>query len=252
MKHDGYVTRLQAMLRTHAVPAPEEDPKAAVPDLVEELVRSFLVWEATVTQAEAALARIRDATVSFNEFRVCLVNEVVDLMGPRYPRVQERAIRVRAAINDLFRREHAVSLDRASNLSKRDAKAYIESLQGMVPFVSARVSLLSLGVHGVPVDEQTLAALIHHGVFHEETTIVEATGWLQRHISADKALAAHRALQKAAEAVASRPAAKGASRGTAARGASSRSRATGGTAKSAAGGSRAKASSSAKARKASR
>ncbi len=215
MKHDGYPTRLQSLLRAHASPAPPE-PETGTPDLVELLVHSFLVWEATQAQADAALARIRHATVSFNDFRVSLVNEVVDLIGPRYPRVQERAIRVRAAINDLFRREHSVSLERAAGLSKRDAKTYLESLQGIVPFVSARVSLLGLGVHGVPVDEQTLGALVHHGVLHEETTVVEATGWLQRHISAEKAIAAHRALQRAAEAFA----AKGAGRaGKSARGA---------------------------------
>lgn len=199
MKHDGYPTRLQSFIRANAAAVPEQPVGAAAPDLVQLLVHSFLVWEATLAQAEAAMGRIRHATVSFNDFRVCLVNEVVDLLGPRYPRVQERAIRVRAAINDLFRREHSVSLERASNMSKRDAKTYIESLQGMVPFVSARVSLLGLGVHGVPVDEQTLGALIHQGVLNEEMGIPEATGWLQRHISAEKALAAHAALQRGAE-----------------------------------------------------
>lgn len=215
MKHDGYITRLQSLLRAHAVPPPA--PAPAAPDLVELLVHSFLVWEATVAQADAALERIRSATVSFNDFRVCLVNEVVELIGPRYPRVQERAIRVRAAINDLFRREHAVSLERAAGMSKRDAKAYIESLQGMVPFVSARAALLGLGVHGVPVDEQTLAALVHHGVLHEETTIAEASGWLQRHIPAEKALAAHRALQRAAEKLAGSSARRGGRSGEASR-----------------------------------
>lgn len=207
MKHDGYPTRLQSLLRAHAAGAP---PEPASTDLVDLLVHSFLVWEATVAQADAAMARIRHATVSFNDFRVCLVNEVADLLGPRYPRVQERAIRVRAAVNDLFRREHQVSLERASNLSKRDAKNYIESLQGMVPFVSARVSLLGLGVHGVPVDDQTLGALVQHGVLHEQMTVPEATGWLQRHIAADKAVAAHHALQRAAETFGAKAARSGA------------------------------------------
>lgn len=216
MKHDGYPTRLASLLRANAVAAPAETDGEA-PDLVPLLVHSFLVWEATLAQADAAMSRIRHATVSFNDFRVCLVNEVMDLLGPRYPRVQERSIRVRAAINDLFRREHSVSLERAANMNKRDAKTYIESLQGMVPFVSARVSLLGLGVHGVPVDEQTLGALVHHGVLHEQTTLAEAIGWLQRHIPAEKAVAAHRALQKAAESWASKAGRSGSGASRAAR-----------------------------------
>lgn len=207
MKHDGSTSRLNALLRANPVDVPEAPP--AAPDLVELLVHSFLVWEATRAQADAALARIRSATVSFNEFRVCLVKEVVDLVGPRYPLAQERAIRVRAAINDLFRREHSVSLDRAGGMSKRDARVYIESLQGMVPFVSARVALLGLDVHAVPVDEQTLAALVHGGALHAETTIPEATGWLQRHLAAEKALAAHLSLQRAAETFVAKALARG-------------------------------------------
>lgn len=199
MKHDGSTSKLNAILRSNAVAAPPPASKER-PDPVELLVHSFMVWEATTAQADAAMARIKTAVVSFNDFRVSLVKEVVELIGPRYPLVQERAIRVRAALNDLYRREYAVSLDRVSGLSKRDARAYLESLQGMVPFVAARVALLGLDAHAVPVDDQTLMMLVHHGALHRETTVVEATGWLQRHIPADRALASHLALQRAAEA----------------------------------------------------
>jgi len=200
---------LNALLRSNVVAPPPPPPPTQRVDLIDLLVHSFLVWEATLAQADAAMTRIRAATVSFNDFRVSLVKEVVDLIGPRYPLAQERAIRVRATINDLFRREHAVSLERIAKLSKRDGRIYLEGLQGMVPFVSARVSLLGLDAHAIPVDEQTLAALGHHGVLHAETTIVEATSWLQRHIPAEKALAAHLSLQKATEALSVKLGARG-------------------------------------------
>lgn len=210
MKHEGSTTRLNALLRANAV-APPEPPESA-PDLIELLVHSFLMWEASRAQADAAMVRIRAATVSFNDFRVSLVKEVVDLIGVRYPMAQERAIRVRAAINDLFRREHAVSLERVGGLSKRDARLYLESLQGMVPFVASRVSLLGLDAHAIPVDEQTLATLAHQGVLHPETNVVEATGWLQRHVPGEKALATHLALQHAAEAFVAKVTPRGAAK----------------------------------------
>ncbi|MFO0895155.1 MAG: hypothetical protein U0574_09425 [Phycisphaerales bacterium] len=195
MKHDGFITRLNALLKANAVEAPPGPP----PDLMELLIHSFMLWEASTAQADAAMAKIRNAAVDFNEFRVCLVNEVIEVIGPRYPRAHERSVRVRAALNDLFRREHKVSLERAVNLPKRDAKAFIDGLQGMVPFVAARVAVMGLQTHAVPVDENTLGALVAAGVFHPETTLADATSWLQRHIHADRALESHLALQRAVD-----------------------------------------------------
>ena len=65
------------------------------------LVMSFLMWQATSVKAAAAFDRLSDATVDFNDLRVTLPHEIVDLIGPRYPMALERAERLRTVLRDV-------------------------------------------------------------------------------------------------------------------------------------------------------
>jgi hypothetical protein len=107
---------------------PVPDPALIEPTepLLGEFLRSMLVWEARCADAAAALKRVAASVVDFNELRVCLPDEIVAMLGPAYPRVQERALRLRAALSELYVREHAVTLQPLAGLSKRDAKAYLD------------------------------------------------------------------------------------------------------------------------------
>ena len=69
----------------------------------------------------------------------------------------DRFRRLRAVLRNVYLREHAVTLERLADAGKRDAKKYIDSLDGMVPYVAARVLLLCFDVHGVPVSTQVPA-----------------------------------------------------------------------------------------------
>jgi endonuclease III len=143
-------TKVAAILKRHTAatpPSQSSDPIAA-------LIYAFLLWEASTHQATAALERISKECVDFNEFRVCLPEEIAGMLGPRYPYVEERATRVRRALNDLYRREHKVSLDHVTNAGKREQRSYLENLDGMVPFVSSRLLVLHFGQPAVPVDDQ--------------------------------------------------------------------------------------------------
>lgn len=148
------------------------------------LVRSFLVWEATTSKACAALKRLEPAVVDFNELRVCMPDEVAKLLGDRYPRADERAIRMRCVLNDIFRREHAVTLEHLAKLSKRDASGYLETLDGMPAYVAARVELLGLGVHTAPVDSRILRRLVERKVIEEGVSIDDAASQLGRKVRA--------------------------------------------------------------------
>ena len=79
------------------------------------------------------------------DLRVALVKEQVAMIGVRYPLAWDRCALMRRTLMDLYKREHKVSLERLRNVSKRDAKAYVEGLAGITPFVAARTLLLGLG-----------------------------------------------------------------------------------------------------------
>jgi hypothetical protein len=185
--------KLNALIRKYAAqagpPLPDQEDPVAV------LIQSYLIWEATTPLALAAYERIRSRVVDFNDFRVCLPPEMVEIIGPRYPFASERCNRLRASLNDLYHREHVVSFARASTMGKRDARAYVESLQSIVPFVSTRLLLISFDVHGVPIDEQRRQMFIAAGVFPAHATLAEIAAWFGRHVKADDALKHMSAMQ---------------------------------------------------------
>lgn len=180
---------MKALKSAYQVEAPPER------GLVEELILSILLWEANTTKAEAAMKRINSAVVDFNELRVCKPAEVESLLGKTYPRVEERAQRIKAALTDIYLREYAVSLDAAAAMAKRDSRKYIETLDGVPHFAASRVVLLRMGGHALPVDSQLLNLLKTAEVVEATDDEVKAAGILERHLKAGDGIEAHMLFQ---------------------------------------------------------
>lgn len=159
--------------------------------LVLEFVYSFLAWEAGPARAEPALRRLLAAVVDYNELRVCLAEELAAFIGERYPRARERMARLKSALNDLYRREHAVHLKPLLVLPKRDARQYLESLDGVPGFVAARVALLCLDGHAFPADERIAAALREEQAAPSEGGADEVASWLERQVHSGEAREAY-------------------------------------------------------------
>lgn len=189
-------TKLNALIKkAPAAPTPPLPEPVAAREPVASLVFAFLLWESTTAAAIDAYAKLAECAVDFNDLRVSLPADIVAALGPRYPRAEERALRLRAALNDIFRREHALRLS-AERSGKRDIKAYVESLEGIVvPYVASRMLLLCYGVHGVPVDEQTRDLLVAAGVSDAGIDPIECGHALARHVKAEQAESTHSALQ---------------------------------------------------------
>jgi hypothetical protein len=159
--------------------------------LLWQLIFSFLAWEASVAKAGPATKRLHACVVDYNEMRVALTDELAGMIGERYPRAEERAARLRSSLNDLYKREHKVSLARVAELPKRDARALLDALEGMPSYVSGRMMLLSLGGHAFPLDERMHKALEEEGAVPADTSVDEASGWLERQFRAGEAAEAY-------------------------------------------------------------
>jgi len=182
------------------VPEPSAQSAAqSLEDPINQLVWSFLLWNSMTSKAEPAMRRLRASFVDLNELRVSLPHEIAAALGERYPLCQERALRLRLTLNDIFYHENAVSLTRLHELQKREAREYLESLEGIPPYVVARVLLLSLGGHAIPVDDRLTDALIDEGVLEPGTSVEHAASVLARHIKAADAREAHLLLQQWSE-----------------------------------------------------
>lgn len=163
--------------------------------VLDQFVRSFLLWESSAARAAAAMKRIEQTVVDFNELRVCMPGELVRILGERYPRAEERARRLRSALNAIYAREHRVGLESLAERSKREAREYLESLDGTPRFVAARVALVNLGGHAAPVDGRILRRLVDHGLAEADATPETAAAMLERKVRAGEMLEAYALLQ---------------------------------------------------------
>jgi hypothetical protein len=171
-------------------PRPEDDA------LVHELVRSFLMWEAPRAGVAGAMARVREAVVDYNELRVFLPEDLASLLGARYPRAQERCLRLRAAMREVFRRENGLTLAHLRDEAKRASRAYLDSLPGTVGFVAARVSLVCCEAHAFPVDGVLQGVLENAGVLEKGLDADTASGKMERLVRASDSLLAYRRLER--------------------------------------------------------
>ncbi len=195
-KRPDPVTSLNRLIKDHQgeIPtAPEGDP-------VIVLIRSFLIWESTMAKADTAYERLSGRIVDFNDLRVSMPDELIDFIGKRYPRADERVRRLRTVLRDIYQREHDVSLRRLAESGKREIKKYLRTLDGIVPYVSDRVMLLCYGAHAIPADENLHTVLEQAGACEEGANLHELGAWLTRQIKAAEGVAAHFALQSAADA----------------------------------------------------
>lgn len=196
------VRKLHAFLKK--LPSPAED-RAAMRQrsdrsdpVLQELVHSFLAWEVGLSAAARSLDQIDGATADYNELRVCLPHELSRIVTMHDERFEERSLRLRSVLNDIYRREHELSLAQLLQMPKRDARAYLDSLEGMLPYVSARVCLLVLGSHAVPVDSRVAHALRAEGCIPAEmdaASHAECASWLEHHVRAEESHAFHVSLE---------------------------------------------------------
>lgn len=191
------IKKLRSAHEGEAAPEPAKPPECFEESdpIVLQFVFSSLLYDATTGQAMLALKRLREGFVDLNELRVSMPEEIAEHLGERYPKALERAVRLRCSLNELFRREHSLTMQKLVETPKRDARAYLDSLEGMVPFVAARVFLVCLGGHAAPLDERLRALLANEGAMDESPRLNECESWLERHVRANEALETHALLQ---------------------------------------------------------
>ncbi|HYO08078.1 MAG TPA: hypothetical protein VER17_03835 [Tepidisphaeraceae bacterium] len=180
--------------------AREHKPAADKPTIepLWALVRGAMSYEVLDARADEAIKVIEREFVDLNELRVATELEVQDLLGFRYPRIEERVKVITAALNAIFEKEHTLSLDRLKTVSRRDARAFLRELAEMHPFVEGYVMLFSFDAHAFPIDEQMLEHLKAEEVVEEQTTLDEAQKFVEHHLKAEEMYPFYVALRAAA------------------------------------------------------
>lgn len=181
-KHAEVLRSLLKSLLKEGKPTPPEKT-----DPLKALVRGAMVADVADSRADDAVRVIEREFVNLNELRVATELEVQDLLGFKYPSIEQRVTLITRCLNAVFEKEHTLSLDRLKALSKRDARQFIRELPDMTPFVEAYVMLMAFdGATAVPVDNEVLAYLREQGVLDEKATLEEAQKFLENNLKGDE------------------------------------------------------------------
>ena len=165
----------------------EHKPEPRQPqDPLHALVRAAMSFDVPDARAEEAMRLIDKELVDLNELRVATELEVQELLGTRYPAIERRVAMITQALNNIFGREHTLSLDRLKAVSKRDARQFLRELPDIHPFVEAYVMLFGFDGHAFPVDDETLDYLREHGVVEDGAGLDETQKFVEHHLKAEE------------------------------------------------------------------
>lgn len=184
----AYAGTLKQLLNKIAPQVPRHEPPPRSP--VEHMVYAFLTWECTQNQADQAYSRLMRHVVDLNDLRVSDPREIAAVIGDKYERALERAMRLKTSLTTIYKREHAMDLSALEPKAKKDVRAYLESLDGMVPFVAAYVALFAFSAHATPVDQHLMDRLRKDGVIDRKATLEETQAFLEHHIHFEDAVQA--------------------------------------------------------------
>ncbi len=192
MKNEAQYAKPFAALWKKISAAHKGEPRPAAADPVTQLVIGFLEWNSSSTKrAGEAHARLMAQLVDLNDLRVSLPHELIALIGADYPLAEERAIRLHEVLNEIYIREHDISLADVASKPKKQIRQYLDTLPGMTNYVASQAMLLCFGAHAVPVDDHLLALLKEQQAVDPEATVDEASAFLERQIKASDGPAAH-------------------------------------------------------------
>lgn len=178
----------------HAAGAAQQQPPQ---DPLRALVRGAMLFDVPEARADEAMKLIEREFVGLNELRVATDLEIQELLGARYPAIERRVAMITQSLNNIFEREHTLSLDRLKTVSRRDARQFLRELPEIHPFVEAYVMLFAFDGHAFPTDEEFLAYLKGHGAVEESASIEEAQKFVEHHLKAEECRDLYHALRKA-------------------------------------------------------
>src|SRR5918992_2750176 len=164
------------------------------------LVRGAMSFDVSDHRADEAMRAIDREFVDLNELRVATDLEIQELLGQRYPEIERRVAMITQSLNNIFEREHTLSLDRLKTVSKRDARQFLRELPDIHPFVEAYVMLFAFDGHAVPIDDQTLAYLKAQGIVEENTSLDETQRFVEHAVKAEECHDLYGCLRRQAQA----------------------------------------------------
>jgi endonuclease III len=175
-----YADSLRSLFK-HLVKEHKPSPKHPAEPL-KAIVRAAMSYNVSDAKADEAIKSIEKEFVDLNELRVATDLEIQELLGVRYPDIERRVAMITQALNNIFEREHTMSLNRLKEISRREARQFLRDLPDIHPFVEAYVMLYSFDGHCFPIDDAMLETLRDEDVVEESTNLEDAQKFVEHHL----------------------------------------------------------------------
>lgn len=169
-------SKLRASVDAPSIPEPR--------DPIECLVVSIFGVSGNEEGADRAADKLLSTMADWNEIRVAQPVELHQIIGTTVSDSLERCRRLVSVLRALYVRENRISLDHLKASGRRDARHYLETLDGMDEYAVASIVLWSLGGHAIPISDRVLKGLREADLVHPEATRTEVQAFLERHIGA--------------------------------------------------------------------
>lgn len=156
-------------------------------DPTEQLIIGILAGCSTHAKALAVYRKLRQNVVDLNELRVTPAVELAEQIGDGVPLARAKAQRIVDALNAVRKRQDSLDLSFLRSRGRREAREYLESLEGVDRAAAASVVLFSLGGHAIPVDGLMLHVLRKEEYVDATADVVEVQGFLERSVAASQA-----------------------------------------------------------------
>ncbi len=151
---------------------------------LEALVYGIVSENMSDSAAQSAIKGIADNFVDFNDLRVSLEEEVMEILGGSTPETRTTASILRELLGGLFREYNKVSLATLKKIGKRPAKKVLEQMKGVSNFAVNYCMMTSLQAHAIPLTKKMIEYLRSNELVHPDADEQEIEGFLVRQITA--------------------------------------------------------------------
>lgn len=150
---------------------------------VDALVFAVVSENLTEPQAHAAIKKLKDYFVDWNDLRVASVEEIIEVLGPDVIPARSIAATLVSSLNAVFEKHNMLGLQSLRKLGKRPAKILLEKLSGVTPFVVDYCMLTSMQGHAIPMTPKMIEFLKAGQFIDAEAGYEDIEGFLCRLIS---------------------------------------------------------------------
>ncbi len=173
--------------------------KVSYDDPVDALVYAIVSQDLNSIKAESIIKRFSNYFMDWNDLRVSLVQEIIEVLGSDTTVTQNIAATLIGALASVFNKYNTVSLMPLKNIGKRPARQVLEQTAGINDFVIDYCMLTSLQGHAIPLTDSMIEYLKSNEIVHPEADSADIEGFLARQISAQKAYEFYALLRRESE-----------------------------------------------------